>query len=178
MLSVIVFASTAIIIKYFDILLAFIDYFWMKAEHVFDLVGNLFAEKKHETKSASFHARELQIENVMKNHNALIDRFFGHGFFSITDESIFIENTYYALYFDCGIYGVIVLGTIIFSLVRKALLLFFRKKSFLGIVSVVTFLLFMMMLDISIGPGLVSAFVILFWTIFLEKSFLLDGAEK
>lgn len=170
-LSCVALICTVIVIKYFDILFSFFDYFWMKAEHVFDLVGNLFAEKKHTTKSASFHARELQIQNVMENHNDLIDRFFGHGFFSITDESIFIENTYYALYFDCGIYGIIVLSLIIFSILKKSLILLFRRKSFLGIVSLTTFLLFMTTLDISIGPGLASAFAVLFYTIFIDKSY-------
>ena len=174
-LLIVVAGCSVIVIKYFDVLLAFFDYFWMKAEHVFDLVGNLFSEKKHTTKSASFHARELQIENAMKNHNDLIDRFFGHGFFSITDETIFIENTYYALYFDCGIYGIIVLASIVWGLGMRALRQFFRKKSFLGITSLVTFLLFMTTLDISIGPGLSSAFVILFYFSFIKNT---TGSEK
>lgn len=176
-LMFIALVCTVVVIKYFDILFSFFDYFWMKAEHVFDLVGNLFSEKKHTTKSASFHARELQIQNVMENHNDLIDRFFGHGFFSITDESIFIENTYFALYFDCGIYGIIVLFLIILSIAKKSLILFFKKKSFLGVVSLITFLLFMTTLDISIGPGLSSAFVILFYIIFIDKSYLKENSK-
>lgn len=176
-LTFVALVCTIIVIKYFDVLFSFFDYFWMKAEQVFDLVGNLFAEKKHTTKSASFHARELQIKNVMENHNDLIDRFFGHGFFSITDKSIFIENTYYALYFDCGIYGIIVLVLIIFSILKKSLILFFRKKSFLGIVSLISFLFFMTTLDISIIPGLSSAFAILFYIIFMDKSYLRENSK-
>lgn len=167
---VILLVCTVIVIKYFKFFFAFFDYFWMKAEHVFDLVGNLFAEKKHTTKSASFHARELQIENVMKNHNELINRFFGHGFFSITDTSIFIENTYFAIYFDCGFYGLFVLASIIFDIGVKSLVLFIRNKTFLGFSSFAIFLLFMTTLDISIGPGLSSAFAILFYCVFLEKT--------
>lgn len=171
-LFVIIMGCAIVVIKYYTILAAFFEYFWMKAEHVFDLIGNLFAEKKHTTKSASFHARELQIKNVLENHNAVIDRFFGHGFFSITDESIFIENTYFALYFDCGIYGLAVLASIIMVMGIKSLRFFVRNKTFLGLISLMTFLLFMTTLDISIGPGLSSAFVILFWCIFIDKSFL------
>lgn len=170
-LFAILLICTLIVIKYFKFFFAFFDYFWMKAEHVFDLVGNLFAEKKHTTKSASFHARELQIENVMKNHNALIDRFFGHGFFSITDKSIFIENTYFAIYFDCGFYGLAVLASIVLDIGIKSLVIFIRNKTFLGFASLAIFLLFMTTLDISIGPGLSSAFAILFYYVFLDKPF-------
>lgn len=161
------------VIKYYTLFSAFFDYFEMKAEHVIDLVGNLFSEKKHTTKSVSFHARELQIENVLKHHNALIDRFFGHGFFSISDEKIFIENTYYAIYFDCGFFGIFMLVFILIQIGIKALKLIKKKKSAIGVVAIAAFCFFMTTLDISIVPAISTSFVFLFYVVFHDVNFCL-----
>lgn len=154
------------IIRYYTLFSSFFVYFEMKAEHVIDLINNLFSEKKHETKSASFHARELQIENVLKNHNALIDRFFGHGYFSITDTKIFLENTYYAVYFDCGFFGIVLMAIILLQSCLKALKLWIKEKKYIGIVAIISLCFFMTTLDISIGPAISSSFIFFLYIIF------------
>ena len=160
-----------IVIRYYSLFSAFFDYFKMKWDNVLDLIAKVFSAEEHKTKSVSFHARELQIENMLTNHNALMDRPFGHGYFSITERRIFVENAYYAIYFDCGFFGVILLGIIILTLGIKALKLWFYEKSYIGIATLIAFCFFMTTLDISIGPAISSAFVFLIYVVFHKKDY-------
>lgn len=163
---------TMVVVKYYSLFSHFIDYFVNKAEDTLDLIITVFlGEHQGNAKSASFHARELQIDNVIKNHNALIYRFFGHGYFSITDKTIFVENTYFALYFDCGIFGLILLTVLILTVCLKAVKLWVERKSYIGISSVIIFLFFMTTLDVSILPSISTCFVFLLYFIFHDNDF-------
>lgn len=165
--------SMIVVIKYYSFISGFVDYFVGKWRDALDLaVSFLSGQYQGKSESVSFHARELQISNFMNNHNDLIYRFFGHGFFSITDRDIFIENTYFALYFDCGIFGIILLTILILKLSFKAMELWFKKGTYLGIASIISWLFFMTTLDISILPPISTAFVFLFYFIFHNDKFM------
>lgn len=155
---------TVVVIIYYDKFEPFFAYFLQKADEFWDLFINLFNnEKKHSTKSTSFGAREKQIAKF-KESLTPDDMFFGFGYFSATTQMI--ENGYYAMWHDFGLFG---LGIILFIIIKhgiKAILDYFRKKSVLKILAVLCVSLYCVTLVVQIVPSIATSFVILFYYTF------------
>lgn len=168
-IMIILFSSICIItivIIYYDKFEPFFKYFWKKAEEFWDLFINLFNKKNHVTKSSSFGAREKQIAKF-KESLTLDNCIFGFGYFSQTTEMI--ENGYYAVFHDYGLYG---LGIMLLILIRHgiwALIDFFKNKSILRIISVLGVCLYCVTLSVAIIPSMATAFMILFYYSFYEE---------
>lgn len=157
-----------LVIRYYDLFKPFMDYFRGKAEDVIDLIINFGSDNK--TQSSSFSAREMEIQNMLENNNQPIDYLFGHGYFSVNVPEEMVENGYYDLYFDCGLYGVFVLLLVYIKYGLKSIKLFFEKKNVLGICFLVAVALFMVTLAVTVLSTLLLSFIMLFYFIFIEKS--------
>ena len=151
---------TVVVVIFFDKFESFFSYFFKKADEFWDLFINIFNQENHKTKSSSFRARERQIASF-KESLTLDNCIFGFGYFSQTTEMI--ENGYFAILHDFGIYG---LGIMLFILIwhgMLGLIDFFKYKSVLKIISVIGLSLYCVTLNVAIVPSIATSFVILFY---------------
>lgn len=83
-----------------------------------------------ETKSASFSIREVQIMRF-KNNCTFCDLFFGDGNWAMSDaKNLMIENTYYGVIRDFGLFGGVVYYSGLASCFIKGIVDFFYHKNF------------------------------------------------
>lgn len=112
----------------FDWMLTTVNY---KIEELFQLAEKFFsADSKIETQSASFSAREVQIMRF-KNNCTFFNLFFGDGNWAMSDmKNLMIENTYYGVIRDFGLFGGVVYYLGLVFCILKGIIDFFYHKNF------------------------------------------------
>lgn len=165
------FLSFIFIVKYWDLIALFVEFIIVKMEELSQLIVKVITNSEEKTQSGSFGVREKQIE-LLKNKLSFTNLIFGFGYFNVNTN--LIENGYYAILHDYGLFGLFILGFFILRCAFFAVVDFFKHKNVFKIAVIMVFVLYNVTLDVFIIYNLSSVFMYMIFLAFYKENVTLE----